>query len=333
MAAYDTSIESKVWITASSEGRPNRGTGWNPGASGIEEMIRRSLPLPDDLEPGFRAALGHLLRNPGSMVRPRLVLQLGDAYGVETETANSLAAALEYFHTASLVFDDLPCMDNAISRRGSACVHVPFGEANGILAALALINRAYALTWKALAGCPRDAQARAVEYLEQRLGVNGLLNGQSLDLNYARLPHDRETTERIACGKTVSLIRLTLVLPAMLGGASRQEIRLMERMAMCWGLGYQMVDDLKDLLQNSAQSGKTAARDQILDRPNIALAIGVPAAVSRLTTLIRLGDRMLVRLLAVRPALGFLNKLRSDLETELSRVTENACGVMGILEK
>jgi len=103
-------------------------------------------------------------------------------------------------------------------------------------------------------------------------------------------------------------------------------------MAMCWGLGYQMVDDLKDLLQSSAESGKTAGRDRVLDRPNIALAIGVPAAVARLTTLIRLGDRMLTRLLAIRPPLGFLNKLRSDLETELSRVTENAVGVVGILE-
>lgn len=329
MAAYDTSIESKEWVTLSN-GRRSKAF-LERGAAGIEEMFRQSLPLPDDLEPRFRAALTHLLRHPGSMVRPRLVLQLADAYGVEAETAANLATALEYFHTASLVFDDLPCMDNALARRGSACVHVPFGEANAILAALALINRAYALSWKALAGCPRGAQT-AMEYLEQRLGVNGLLNGQSLDLNYGRLPHDRETTERIACGKTVSLIRLTLVLPAMLGGAARCEIRLLERMAMCWGLGYQMVDDLKDVLQSSAESGKTAARDRDLDRPNIALAIGVPAAVARLTTLIRLGDRMLVRLLALRPALQFLSKLRTDLETELSRVTENACGAMGNLE-
>jgi geranylgeranyl pyrophosphate synthase len=330
LAAYNTSIEIKEWTTVNNGSRPKAFL--ERGAPGIEEMFRRSLPLPGDLEPGFRAALTHLLHHPGSMVRPRLVLQLADAYGVETDAAGNLATALEYFHTASLVFDDLPCMDNAIDRRGSACVHVPFGEASAILAALALINRAYALAWKALARCPRGDRAEAMAYLEQRLGVNGLLNGQSLDLNYARLPHDRETTERIACGKTVSLIRLTLVLPAMLGGAARLEIRLLERMAMCWGLGYQMVDDLKDLLQSSAESGKTAARDLHLDRPNIALAIGVPAAVARLTTLIRLGDRMLVRLLAIRPALEFLSKLRSDLETELNRVTENACGVTDNLE-
>jgi geranylgeranyl pyrophosphate synthase len=220
-------------------------------------------------------------------------------------------------------------MDNATSRRGAPCVHIPFGEPTAILAALGLINRAYALSWKALAACPLAVHADAMNYLEGRLGVCGLLNGQSLDLNYARLPHDRETTERIACGKTVSLIRLTLVLPAMLGAASRREVRLLERIAMCWGLGYQMVDDLKDVLQSSAESGKTAARDLHLDRPNTALAIGVPAAVSRLTHLIRLGDRMLSRLLVLRPALEFLAKLRTDLQSELSRVTENACDLTG----
>ena len=98
---------------------------------------------------------------------------------------------------------------------------------------------------------------------------------------------------------------------------------------MCWGLGYQMVDDLKDVLQTSSESGKTAARDLHLDRPNIALAIGVPAAVARLTHLIRLGDRMLSRLLLLRPALEFLSNLRADLESELSRVTENACDFTG----
>lgn len=304
-----------------------------PDAPEMRDAFQRALPLPEDLDSGFKSALKHLLRHPGSMVRPRLVAQIAAAYGIKPGSAVNLAVALEYFHTSSLVFDDLPCMDNAMSRRGAPCVHVPFGEAGAILAALALINRAYALSWKAIAESPGPVQAEAMEYLERRLGVGGLLNGQALDLNYACLPHNRDTTERIACGKTVSLIRLTLVLPAMLGGASRQELRLLERMAMCWGLAYQMVDDLKDLLQSSDESGKTAARDLHLDRPNIALAIGVPAAVARLTRLIQLGGRMLTRLLAVRPGLMFLASLRSDLQSELGRVVENACDFSASLEK
>ncbi len=303
-----------------------------PGTSEMEAMFQAALPVPRDLEPRFGATLRHLLQHPGSMVRPRLVYQVALAFDLDPRMATDLAIALEYFHTASLVFDDLPSMDNATARRGAPCVHVAFGEAGAILAALALINRAYALTWRAISSRSRIVQSQAVAYLEQCLGVNGLLNGQSLDLNYSTLPHDRQTTERIACGKTVSLIRLTIVLPAMLGGASRREVQLFERIAMCWGLGYQMVDDLKDLLQDSAESGKTAARDLHLDRPNIALAIGVPAAVSRLTRLIDVGDKTLSQLLVARPGLSFLSKLRFDLESELQRVTANACDLAGASE-
>ena len=291
----------------------------------LADVFRDSLPLPAHLDPNLEAALRHVLRNPGSMVRPRMVLDVSTAYGMDAGAANSLAIALEYFHTASLIFDDLPCMDNALQRRGAPCVHVAFGETSAILAALALINRAYALVWQALSRCPVDRQPQVMAYLEHRLGVDGLLNGQSLDLHYSTLPHSRETTERIAQGKTVSLIRLTLILPAMLGGAPAREIQLLERIAFCWGLGYQIVDDLKDVLQSVDETGKTAARDVLLDRPNIAAAIGVPGAVERLCRLMRLGDLALGRLLVKRPTLHFLGKLRSDLQGELSRVTEDAC--------
>ncbi len=291
----------------------------------LEEAFRSTLPLPARIDPGFEEALRHVLDNPGSMVRPRMVVRVAAAYGLATEHAYNLAIALEYFHTASLIFDDLPCMDDAVERRGKTCVHVEHGEASAILAALALVNRAYALTWQALMGCSKEAQLQGMAYLEQRLGVGGLLNGQSLDLHYSQLPHSLESTERIAQGKTVSLIRLTLVLPALLSDAAPREQQLLERIAACWGLGYQIVDDLKDILQSATETGKTASRDLELDRPNIAAAIGINGAVVRLERLMRLGDRTLRGLLIKRPALSFLLKLRSDLQGELSQVTENAC--------
>ncbi len=313
-----------------------------PAEQGLDELnttlladdFRDSLPLPlaPRLDPHFEAALRHVLENPGSLVRPRMVLQMATAYGLEAARANQLAIALEYFHTASLIFDDLPCMDDASHRRGAPCVHVAFGETGAILSALALINRAYALTWQALADCPRQTQPQVMAYLEERLGVEGLLNGQSLDLHYATLPHDRETTERIAQGKTVSLIRLTLVLPAKLAGAPARELQLLERIAVCWGLGYQIVDDLKDVLQSMAETGKSVARDVLLDRPNMATAIGVEGAVERLHQLIRVGDLTLRRLLVRRPGLAFLGTLRNDLQDELNRVTENACEMTARLQ-
>lgn len=296
----------------------------------FSESYSNSLAFPAALDPNFEDALRHVLRNPGSLVRPRLIFQMATAYGLNPAHAEQLAVALEYFHTASLLFDDLPCMDNAMERRGVPCTHLVFGEEGAILAALALINRAYALIWRAVAGSSHARQQQALDFIEQCLGVGGLLNGQSLDLHFSALPRTRETTEHIARGKTVSLVRLTLVLPAMLGGASTRELQLIERISNFWGLSYQIVDDLKDVLQSAVQTGKTPARDALLGRPNIAAVIGVPAAVERLTRFIALGDRVLRRLLTARPELEFLEALHARLEAELAQVMSDSVALVEI---
>jgi geranylgeranyl pyrophosphate synthase len=282
------------------------------------------LQIAHDVEPSLRGALRHLLTHAGSMVRPRIVYRVACAFGINDEAATDLAIALEYFHTASLVFDDLPCMDDATMRRGAPCVHVAFGESSAMLAALALINRAYALVWRAIASCPAEFRAPSLAYLERHLGTHGLLNGQSLDLNYSRLPHTLQSTERVAQGKTVSLISLTLVLPAMAGGATPRELQLLDRISTFWGLSYQIVDDLKDVLETSSTSGKTPARDQSLDRPNTVLAIGIAASVTRLQRLIRAGDLSLEMLVELRPSLNFLSTFRGTLKDELARIMDGA---------
>jgi geranylgeranyl pyrophosphate synthase len=291
----------------------------------LRTAFTHSMPLPAMLEPHLREALARVLENPGSLIRPEIVWEVALAYGLADSLATGLAIGLEYFHTASLLFDDLPAMDDALERRGASCVHVEFGDAGAILAALALVNRAYALTWKAVASAPAASRQRALDYVECHLGVEGLLNGQSMDLHYASLPRDRTTTECAAIGKTVSLIRLTLVLPALLGGASEIELQLLERIALFWGLSYQIVDDLKDILQSAHQSGKTPSRDLTLGRPNLALAMGIDSAVERLQRLIGLGDRTLDRLVTLRPGVQFLRRLRSELGEEAERLIQCVC--------
>ncbi len=285
-----------------------------------------SLPLPVSGEPHLRSALQHLLATPGSLVRPEIVLRVCEGLGVPRADALSLAIALEYFHTASLIFDDLPAMDNASERRGQPCVHRVFGEATSMLAALAFINRAYAMVWRSVAGLPAERRIQALDYLERHLGVDGLLNGQSMDLHFARIAKDRATVDAVALGKTVPLIRLTLVLPAIVGGASAQELHLLERTALFWGLSYQIVDDLKDVLQSLEQSGKTPSRDALLGRPNIALALGVEAASHRLRRMIRIGDQATARLIASRGSFAFLQELREELGSEAGALMRIAQG-------
>ncbi len=290
----------------------------------LRVALASSMPLPAGTERHLRDSLLHALHAPGRLARPRILLQVSSAYGQSDQAGEDLAVAIEYFHTASLLFDDLPCMDDASHRRGAPCLHIAFGDATTILAALTLVNRAYALLWQAVADSPRELQRHALAYVEQRLGVDGLLNGQSMDIHYASLPHDRITSEAIALGKTVSLIRLALVLPAILGGAPAAELILLERISLFWGLAYQILDDLKDVLHTAETTGKTEARDAALDRPNIALILGVPAAIARLNRLIHLGNLALQRVLKPRPSLDFLADLRADLQRERDHVTDIA---------
>ena len=290
-------------------------------AAGIESEIQAAftagLPLAAQTEPHLREALRQTLEHPGSLVRARLVYEMAQAYGLSANRSKHLAIAIEYFHTASLLFDDLPCMDDAVERRGETCVHRTHGEAVAILAALGLVSRAYSLLWQGLAESPADRQAVANDYVEKRLGVNGILNGQSEDLHFASLPRHRRFPQTIATGKTVSLIRLSLVLPALLGGAGPEEVQLLERLACFWGLSYQILDDLKDVLLPPAATGKTAARDQSLNRPNLALAIGASPSLMRLERLLGLSDRVLARLMERLPSLLFLNELLNRFREEL----------------
>jgi geranylgeranyl diphosphate synthase, type II len=287
----------------------------------LQAAFTTGLRWAAETEPHLGGALRQTLDHPGSLVRARLTYEMAHACGLANRRAKNLAVAMEYFHTASLLFDDLPCMDDAGERRGQPCVHHTYGEAAAILAALGLVSRAYALLWQAMAGSSADRQAIAGVYVEKCLGVNGLLGGQSEDLHYLGLPECRRSPQRVATGKTVSLIRLSLVLPALLAGAEPAQVRLLERLSVFWGLGYQILDDFKDVFPPAAAgTGKISARDQSLNRPNLVLAIGADQSLQRLERLMGLGDRILNRLMARLPSLEFLSELRGRFRREIIRI-------------
>jgi geranylgeranyl pyrophosphate synthase len=290
--------------------------------SRLRLAFQARLPLPQGIEPHLGGALRDTLQHPGSMVRAELAFRVACSFGLPEERSEHLAIAIEYFHTASLLFDDLPSMDDAQVRRGVPCAHRAYGEGAAILAALALINRAYALVWKTVAGLPQEVQSAGLGYLERHLGIAGLLNGQSQDLHYSRLAEHVREPQSIAMGKTVSLIRLSLVLPAIIGQAQPHEACLLDRLAIAWGLSYQTLDDLKDVLQGDGIHGKTAARDACLDRPNMALAIGVPESFDRIERLMHLSSRVIARLVHRRARLAFLRDVRGQFNKEIAKLSE-----------
>jgi geranylgeranyl diphosphate synthase type II len=276
------------------------------------------LPVPPSTEAQLRGAVEQILRHPGTLIRAQLASEIGRAYRLPEQARRQLAVAIEYFHTASLLLDDLPCMDDAAQRRGVPCLHHTHGEATALLTALAFVNRAYGLLWEGISHASVERQRLIVRYVERCLGLEGILNGQSQDLHYASLPPARRSPQRVAVGKTVSLIRLSLAVPALLGNAAPGEVKLLEQLALFWGLSYQILDDLKDLYAKPAETGKTGARDARLNRPNLVLAIGPAASHTRLRRFLKMADRTLARLARSFPALRFLAEPHQRFQAEMA---------------
>jgi geranylgeranyl pyrophosphate synthase len=283
----------------------------------VLDAFSTSLPVAPGLEPHLGGLVRDVLAHPGSLLRARLAYGVAHRFGVAEAPALDLAVAIEYFHTASLVLDDLPAMDDAETRRGRICPHRIYGESAAILGSLALINRAYFLLWGVLGELPTPRRQLARELVDACLGLTGILDGQSRDLHFAENPRQKDLRREVlavAEGKTVTLVRLTLLLPALVAGADAPEIELQDRLAQAWGLAYQVLDDFKDSLMTDKESGKTSQRDHALGRPNLPAVEGEIAAWQRLDLLLADGRHLLGELVEHDRRWGVLSMVQEVLE-------------------
>lgn len=246
------------------------------------KLLMESMPTGTWVEPHLKGALKYALETEGSHSRARLTYAISQSVGLNRKASQSLATGIELFHLASLVLDDLPCMDNADTRRAQTCVHRVYDESTAILASLGFINRGYALMWSAFAQAPAMAAQEAANIVEQCLGIDGLINGQAMDLSFEAARKNEDLVETIAHQKTGSLFRLCMLLPAVLAEASRYEKMQLASLSDCWGVAYQVADDLKDVLFGEEVSGKSSQKDEMLGRPNMALQAGTEGAMAKL---------------------------------------------------
>jgi geranylgeranyl pyrophosphate synthase len=256
--------------------------------------------------------LGHA----GSMIRAQLSWRIMSLLGTEARHARLVATAVEYFHAASLLFDDLPCMDDARERRGRPCPHLQFGQAATILGALALINRAYTMIWEASAGLDRERQRFAASLAESCLGAAGVLDGQSRDIHDHGHTRDEADVLAIAHGKTGSLFRLCMSLPACLANSDHHLIQQFDRLAEAWGPAYQIIDDIKDTRGSVLMTGKTAGRDAGLQRPNLVLATGYDRATTVLAQYLAEAEAVITELTCGSDEWSFLRRLQNRLHGE-----------------
>ena len=214
----------------------------------------------------------------GGRVRPKLLLAVAGACGDPNPSLTDAAATgLELLHCASLVHDDMPCFDNAATRRGRPSVHAAFGEAIALLAGDALIVAAFEGVARAAPAEPQIAAALSL-ILARSVGMpGGITAGQAWE-SESRI--DLEAYHR---AKTGALFVAATTAGAVAAGADPGPWRALGAKL---GEAYQVADDLADALSSEAETGKPQGQDAAHARPSAVAALGVHGAVAKLETLI-----------------------------------------------
>ncbi len=266
----------------------------------IEQALAAALTFEPGGPPSLSAAIHHAVFPGGMRVRPRLCLAVaGACNGSDRAMADAAAASIELLHCASLVHDDLPCFDDASTRRGAASVHARFGAPLAVLAGDALIALSFETVARAGAG------PSMLLLLARACGTpHGLVAGQAWESESDIV---LATYQR---AKTASLFALSTMAGALAAGAAAEPWRLLgERL----GEAYQVADDIRDVTLSAEDLGKPAGRDQALGRPSAALQQGVGGAGDRVEALVR-------DAIDAIPACRHREMLRTLILTELSRL-------------
>ncbi len=237
----------------------------------FEKILKESAALFDaELEKYFNSndpdltavtdAMAYSALAGGKRIRPFLVLEFCKLFGGDVRSALPLAVALECVHTYSLIHDDLPCMDNDDLRRGKPTCHKVYGEEFALLAGDALLTGAFEIIASA-DGLSEKVRLDAIKALSSLAGVNGMIGGQTIDLQSEGKSIDFEKLLKLHSLKTGALIRCAAYLGAISAGARPEQISAADRYAERLGLAFQIADDVLDVTSTEEELGKPIGSD------------------------------------------------------------------------
>ncbi len=263
----------------------------NEKVAGIEELLERYLPCDDDAPGVIVEAMYYSVMAGGKRLRPMLIQEMYRMFGGKDALAEPFMAAMEMIHTYSLVHDDLPAMDNDEYRRGRKTTWAVYGDAMGILAGDGLLNYAFETALKAFESCKTAEEYSrvhsAISVLAKNAGINGMIGGQVADIRAEDNP--QQVTEEDLCyihtHKTGALIEASMLIGAILGGASKEEQELVSKCAMDIGLAFQIQDDILDVVGNSAELGKPVGSDAANGKQTYVTLKGMDASVAEVERL------------------------------------------------
>lgn len=229
----------------------------------IKSIIQNYLPEEEGFQKTLLEAVNYSMLVGGKKLRPLLMQQTFVMFGGKSAVVQPFMAAMEMIHTHSLIHDDLPAMDNDEYRRGRKTTHVVYGEAMAILAGDALLNHAYETAARAFEMEPDNPRVgKAFQVLASKTGLYGMIGGQSVDVEYVDQPLTEEQLYFIYRLKTGALIEGSMMIGAILAGASEEEVGKIELAARNVGLAFQIQDDILDVIGEQETLGKPVKSDE-----------------------------------------------------------------------
>ncbi|AUF96236.1 geranylgeranyl pyrophosphate synthase [Pseudomonas sp. 02C 26] len=223
----------------------------------LDSRLSELLPEVGHERDLLAAAMRESALAPGKRLRPLLLLLTAESLGGCKAAALDLGCAIEMVHAASLVLDDLPCMDNAALRRGRPTLHLAFGEDVAILAAIALLSRAFGVV-AALHTVEPEQRNRLIAIMSQTIGAHGLVKGQLQDLRDGATVRSAEQITETNQLKTGVLFAAIMDMACLLGHAHEGVRQPLQRFASELGQAFQLQDDLRDC---DPDTGKDLGKD------------------------------------------------------------------------
>ena len=232
----------------------------------LNEILCEFLPKEEGFQKTIFEAMNYSIMAGGKRLRPMLMEETFKMFGGTSEVIKPFMAAIEMIHTYSLVHDDLPAMDNDEYRRGKKTTHAVYGEAMGILAGDALLNYAYETAIKAFEIEPQNTNiGKALAVLSRKAGIYGMVGGQVVDVENEKnhkMVVSRGELDFIYALKTGALIESSMMIGAILGGATEDELMLVQKSATKLGLAFQIQDDILDVTSTLEKLGKPIGSDE-----------------------------------------------------------------------
>jgi geranylgeranyl pyrophosphate synthase len=227
---------------------------------------------------GLDQIIAYAMSAPGKRLRPALGLMLAEGLGVERGSIEPFVVAGELFHTASLMFDDLPAQDDAKVRRGRPTAHTVFDEGSVQLAALSMISSGFGLLSRLDGLYPPQKVTEVIRYIGTVLGPRRLCRGQDLDLHMARDSGEITGEEILEMYdlKTSTSLEAAMVPLMMVEDRPPAELELIRQYAHHAGIVFQIRDDILDLTSSTDTLGKDAGND--VGKVNIVRTHGLSAA-------------------------------------------------------